>query len=91
MALANLQEKIFLNSNQYTANVATAYTGQNTGGLGLVASSATCAAGTSGKSKDDRYAFCVAATATTFTLTAMPKTGTAQAGDGNLTINEQAS
>ena len=45
IALANAQEKIFLNSNAYTSSVTSAYTGQSTGGLGV----------TSGKSKDDRY------------------------------------
>jgi len=80
VALANAQEKIFLNSTAYTTNVTGAYTGQSAGGLGV----------TSGKSKDNRYTYSVAATATTFTLTATPVAGTPQAGDGNLTINEQA-
>jgi type IV pilus assembly protein PilE len=86
VALANLQEKIFLNSNAYASTTNDAYTGQSGGGLGLVASSnpTNC-----GKSKDDRYAICVTATTTTFTLTASPKAGTPQVGDGNLTINEQ--
>jgi type IV pilus assembly protein PilE len=79
VALANAQEKIFLNSNAYTASVTAAYTGQSGGGLGV----------TSGKTKDSRYTLSVAATATTFTLTATPATGTPQAGDGNLTITEQ--
>jgi len=79
VALANAQEKIFLNSNAYTANMTAAYTGQSAGGLGV----------TSGTSKDTRYTFTAAATATTFTLTATPVAGTPQASDGNLTINEQ--
>jgi type IV pilus assembly protein PilE len=78
VALANAQEKIFLNSNAYTSSVTGAYTGQSTGGLGV----------TSGESKDNRYTYSVAATATTFTLTATPVSGTPQAGDGNLTITE---
>lgn len=78
VALANAQEKIFLNSNAYSSNVTSAYTGQSTGGLGV----------TSGKSKDARYSISIAATATTFTLTATPATGTPQVGDGNLTITE---
>ena len=86
VALANLQEKIFLNSNSYTSSMTGAYTGQSTGGLGLPAAASPT---TSGKSKDDRYTIAVTATATTFTLTASPKAGTAQVGDGNLTINEQ--
>ena len=80
VALANAQEKIFLNSNAYTANVTTAYTGQSTGGLGV----------TSGNTKDNRYAITAEATATTFKLTATPATGTPQANDGVLTINEQS-
>jgi type IV pilus assembly protein PilE len=79
VALANAQEKIFLNSNAYASSVTAAYTGQSAGGLGV----------TSGTTKDSRYTFSVAATATTFTLTATPAAGTPQAADGNLTINEQ--
>lgn len=86
VALANLQEKIFLNSNAYTSLPIAAYTGQSTGGLGLPASSNPT---TAGKSKDDRYTIAVTATTTTFTITASPKAGTPQVGDGNLTINEQ--
>ena len=78
VGLANAQEKIFLNSNAYTSSVASAYTGQSSGGLGV----------TSGKSKDNRYTYSVASTTTTFTLTATPVAGTPQAGDGNLTITE---
>ena len=86
VALANAQEKIFLNSSAYSSSVSAAYTGQSAGGLG-VAATATCS--TAGRSKDCRYTFSVAATATTFTLTATPVAGTLQVGDGNLTINEQ--
>ncbi len=78
IALANAQEKIYLNSSAYSSSVTGAYTGQSTGGLGV----------TTGKSRDDRYTFSVAAAATTFTLTATPVAGTPQAGDGNLTITE---
>jgi len=84
VALANLQEKIFLNSSAYTSSAVGAYTGQSTGGLGLPVGSPA----TSGKSKDGRYNISATATATTFTLTATPKSGTPQAGDGNLTITE---
>ena len=85
VALANAQEKIFLNSNAYTASVTGAYTGQSGGGLGVTTTS-TCS--TAGRSKDCRYTFSVAATATTFTLTGTPVAGTPQAADGNLTITE---
>src|SRR5215831_1168800 len=76
--LANAQEKIYLNSSAYTTSVTGGYTGQSSGGLGV----------TGGKSKDSRYSFSVAATATTFTITATPVSGTPQANDGNLTINQ---
>ena len=56
------------------------------GGLGLPAAASPT---TSGMSKDDCYTIALAATATTFTLTAAPSAGTLLAGDGNLTINEQ--
>jgi type IV pilus assembly protein PilE len=85
LALANAQERIFLNSNAYTSSMTGAYTGQSSGGLGLPAASSPT---TSGKSKDDRYTIAVTTTATTFTLTATPKSGTSQVGDGNLTITE---
>ena len=85
VALANSQEKIFLNSSAYSSSVTGNYTGQSAGGLG-VAATTTCT--TAGRSKDCRYTFSVAATATTFTLTATPVTGTPQAADGNLTITE---
>jgi len=85
VALANSQEKIFLNSSAYSSSVTGNYTGQSGGGLG-VAATTTCT--TAGRSKDCRYTFSVAATATTFTLTATPVTGTQQAADGNLTITE---
>ena len=82
VALANAQEKIFLNDNAYVFDPATsvkkAYTGKSDGGLGV----------TSEKSKDGRYKYSVAATATTFTLTATP-TGAQYAGDPlPLTISE---
>jgi len=79
VALANAQEKIFLNSSAYSTSVSGAYTGLSSGGLGVTGS----------LSKDKRYAYSITATATTFTLTAAGVTGTAQSADGNLTINEQ--
>ncbi len=84
--LANLQEKIFLNDSAYMVNnakVASAYNGHTTGGLGV--SYANCAAG---RTADCKYAVSVAGTATTFTLTADPVTGTTQAGDGWLKIDQ---
>lgn len=78
--LASLQEKIFLNSNNYTPNVTTAYNGTAAGGLGR----------TSGMSKDGKYTIALDITvpAQTFTLTATPVAGTSQEGDGNISISE---
>src|SRR5665647_2167849 len=45
LELAGLQEKIFLNSNNYAFSVTAAYNGTSAGGLGL----------TSGQTKDGRY------------------------------------
>jgi type IV pilus assembly protein PilE len=75
--MASLQEKIFLNSNSYTANLTTAYTGQSAGGLG----------NTTGKSADGKYTYSLTATANTYTLTATPTTGGTMVGDGNLTLS----
>ena len=80
LELASLQEKIFLNSTAYTANVASAYNGTAVGGLGR----------TSGRTKDARYelSLVVPAAAQTFVLTATPAAGSTQVGDGNLSISE---
>jgi type IV pilus assembly protein PilE len=101
LALAALQEKIYLNSNAYAfgaSGVTTAYNGTSAGGLGR----------TSGTSNDGRYAISivtlatgtettcpVAAPGTTtsagaqqFVLIAVPVTGLSQVGDGSLCINE---
>lgn len=78
--LAILQEKIFLNSNAYTANVTTNYTGQAAGGLGR----------TSGKSNDGRYDLTVAlgTGGQSFVLTATPDAAGPQRNDGVLSIAE---
>lgn len=78
LELASIQEKIFLNSSAYTQNIATAYTGNSTGGLGR----------TSGRTQDGKYTLSVTGTATTYTLTATPVAGSTQVGDGNISINE---
>lgn len=77
--LASLQEKIFLNANNYTPNVTTAYNGNAGGGLGR----------TSGKSKDGKYnlALDITAAAQTFTLTATPDPDLSQKNDGSLSIS----
>ena len=79
--LAALQEKVYLNSNAYTANLTTAYDGTTAGGLGL----------TSGKTVDNKYTVSITtatAPSQTYTLTATPVAGTTQASDGNITIRE---
>jgi type IV pilus assembly protein PilE len=78
--LANLQEKIFLNSAAYTTNVTSTYTGFSGGGLGL----------TSGKTIDNNYTITLPSpsSATQFILTATPVAGTTQASDGNITIDQ---
>ena len=99
LALAALQEKIFLNSNSYAfgaSGVTAAYNGTNTGGLGR----------TSGTTNDGRYTIsivtlssdtsCPAAAPTTttstgaqqFVLIAVPVTGKSQVGDGSLCVSE---
>lgn len=80
LELASLQEKIFLNSNSYAFSVTGAYNGTNAGGLGR----------SSGKTSDGKYnlGLDITAASQTYTLTATPVSGTAQAGDGNLSINE---
>lgn len=78
LELASLQEKIYLNSNAYTANMTTAYNGTSAGGLGK----------TSGLTNDGKYILTIASPGQTYTLTAMPDPLKAQAGDGNITISE---
>lgn len=79
LQLANLQERIYLNSNAYTGNLTNAYSGLSTGGLGK----------TSGNSDDGKYSISLSPTtaSNTFTLTATPIAGKTQVGDGNVTIN----
>ncbi len=77
--LANMQEKIFLNSNAYSPSVTAAYTGTAAGGLGR----------TSGMTADNKYTLTVSPNVASqnYTLTATPVAGSTQAGDGNLTID----
>lgn len=81
--LASLQEKIYLNSNNYTNNLTTAYDGTTTGGLGK----------TTAKTSDGKYGLTLAVGALnqTYTITATPVTGTSQANDGPITIQENGS
>ncbi len=80
LELASLQEKIYLNSNTYSANISTAYTGNSGGGLGK----------TSGKTSDSKYTLTLVSAGQTYTLTATPVAGTTQAGNGCLTIQENS-
>ena len=81
LQLAAVQEKIYLNSNAYTANVATTYTGLAAGGLGK----------TGGKTSDGKYDLSLAIGALPsqiYTLTATPVAGRTQVNNGNITIQE---
>lgn len=88
LELAGLQEKIFLNSNNYAFSVTAAYDGTAAGGLGR----------TSGKTKDGRYDLllvdgcatlvAMGAAAQNFVLAARPVVGGTQEGDGNICISE---
>ena len=87
LEMAGVQEKIYLNVNNYTPNVTGAYNGQaaanntaGTGGLGK----------TSGKTKDGKYTLGlnIAAPSQTYTLTATPVSGRNQEDDGCITIQE---
>lgn len=78
LELASLQEKIYLNSSAYTTSVTTAYNGNSTGGLGK------------GQTSDGKYALALVSDGQTYTLTATPVPGTAQAGNGCLTIQENS-
>jgi type IV pilus assembly protein PilE len=79
LELSAIQEKIFLNSNAYSPNMASAYTGLATGGLGK----------SSGQSADRRYFLSVSVDGVTYILTATPDPSKGQAGDGNLTLNSE--
>lgn len=99
LALAGMQEKIFLNSNSYAfggaTGVTTAYNGTSAGGLGR----------TSGQTEDGRYAISIVTLATAtdctptgatatatgaqqFVLMAVPVAGKSQEGDGSLCVSE---
>ncbi|MDP2751941.1 MAG: type IV pilin protein [Rhodocyclaceae bacterium] len=78
LELASLQEKIYLNSNAYTANVTTAYNGTSAGGLGK----------TTGLTSDGKYTVTIVAPGQIHTITATPVTGGKQAGNGCLTLQE---
>ena len=79
LALANQQEKIYLNSNAYAFSITAAYNGRSVGGLGK----------TSATTSDNKYTLSIdpiAGPTQTFTITATPVEGTTQATDGTLVI-----
>jgi type IV pilus assembly protein PilE len=82
LALAALQEKIYLNSGTYAYSVTNGYNGtaSATNGLGK----------TTGKTQDAKYSLSLDITAPsqTYTLTATPMPGTPQAEDGSLSIDQ---
>jgi len=80
LELAGLQEKIFLNSNNYAFTVTAAYNGTAAGGLGR----------TSGQTNDGRYNLSLDITvpSQTFVLAATPAAGGTQVGDGTISISE---
>ena len=77
--IANLQEKIYLNSNVYSASMTASYNGTSAGGLGR----------TTGLTADAKYTLSVTPNTPgqNFTLTATPVSGKSQVGDGDITIN----
>ena len=85
LELASLQEKIFLNTNGYSASVTAAYNGTFAGGLGR----------TSGTTNDGRYTLALtvgnSTPPQTFVLTATPTSGGTQVNDGNVSISESGS
>ncbi|OHC61511.1 MAG: hypothetical protein A2040_11845 [Rhodocyclales bacterium GWA2_65_19] len=77
--LSGLQEKIYLNSNAFSASVTTAYNGTAAGGLGR----------TTGLSQDSKYAFTVSPNVSgqTYTLTATPVDASTLASIGAFSIS----
>lgn len=80
LSLAGLQEKIYLNSNGYTASVPNAYNGTNATANGL--------GRTSGQTTDGKYDLSISGVAQSYTLIAKPVTGKKQEGNGCVTIQE---
>ena len=80
LELANLQEKIYLNTNSYTVSVTGDYNGRSDGGLGK----------TAGTTADGKYALSITPNAIptqTYVITAAPVVGSSQDGDGDITIS----
>ncbi len=80
LELANLQEKIYLNTTSYSVSVTAAYNGRSDGGLGK----------TPGTTADGKYTLAITPNAIptqTFLITATPVVGSTQDGDGVMTIS----
>lgn len=77
--LAGTQEKILLNSNAFSPSITAAYDGTATGGLGVPG----------GTTRDKRYTFGIEVSGAAYLLTATPVAGSAQAGDGVLTLSSE--
>jgi type IV pilus assembly protein PilE len=74
--LSAMQEKIYLNANAYSPNLTTAYNGTPAGGLGK----------TTGATADGKYTIALVSNGQSYTITATPVAGTAQASDGAFSI-----
>ncbi len=80
LELANLQEKIYLNTTSYAVSVTAAYNGRSDGGMGK----------TPGTTADGKYALAITPNAIptqTFLITATPVVGSTQDGDGVMTMS----
>ena len=80
LEMANLQEKIYLNTTSYSVSVTAAYNGRSDGGLGL----------TPGTTADGKYTLAITPNAIptqTFLITVTPVVGSTQDGDGVMTIS----
>jgi len=79
--LSSVQEKIYLNSNGYTGDVASGYNGTSAGGLGK----------TGGTTADQKYVLSLALSGQSYTLTATPVAGSTQQADGTFSIASDGS
>ena len=80
LEMANLQEKIYLNSTSYAVSVTALYNGRSDGGMGRP----------SGTSTDGKYTLAITPNAIptqSFLITATPVVGSTQDGDGIMTIS----
>ena len=78
LELANLQEKIYLNTTSYAVSVTAAYNGRSDGGMGK----------TPGTTADGKYTLAITPNAIptqTCLITATPVVGSTQDGDGVMT------